>query len=142
MRSLFSSTVAEQVEEVAAMLRSLTDMDVDVVLTGFRGEPWPVPQDPGQVSEVGFVPIADLLDGVEAVVLAGGSGTLTAALGRGLPLVVCPLAFDQFPNAELAVATGAAVRAAPGEVGAAPHAVLADGRYRPYADWRSRRYGR
>lgn len=127
-------TIAHDVDAVAALITSLATVDVDVVLTGRYGAPWPIQADPTQVHQVGFVPLERLLVGVDLVVLAGGSGTVAAALSQGLPLVVCPMVFDQYPNAERAAATGAAVIAtAPADVGTKVREVLADTRYRARA---------
>lgn len=120
-------TIADDAEAVAALVGSLVDLDVDLVLTGHHGRPWPLDVGPGRVRQVGFVPLARLLEGIDAAVVAGGSGTDVGALSRAVPLVVCPLVFDQTPNAERAAETGAAVVAArPEEVGSAVEAVLAD----------------
>jgi len=120
-------TIAHDSEKVAAMMASLAGVDVDVVLTGRYGEPWPIDVDPQQVEQVGFVPLAELLNGVYAVVLAGGSGTVAAALSQGLPMVVSPMVFDQFPNAERVAATGAAIIAtSPDQVGSKVRQILAD----------------
>jgi UDP:flavonoid glycosyltransferase YjiC (YdhE family) len=58
---------------------------------------------------LGFVPLADLLGGVDAVVSAGGTGTVLAALTEGLPLVVRPFLADQPWNAARLAARGVAV---------------------------------
>lgn len=127
-------TIAHNVDAVGALMASLSDLDVDVVLTGRRGAPWPIEVDPRRVQQVGFVPLDQLLRGVDVVVLAGGSGTVTAALSRGLPMVVCPMVFDQFSNAERAADTGAAlVAAAVSEVGPKVAEVLANPSYRTKA---------
>lgn len=79
---------------------------------------------------VGFVPLATLLDDADAVVGTGGMGTVSAALARGLPLVVLPLLADQPVTAERLVEVGAGVRvSAPHEVTAALATVLADGSF-------------
>lgn len=131
---LTPGTIAEDPEAVEAMVRSLADVDADVVLTGFRGGPWPIETDPDRVMQVPFAPMADLLRGIDVVVMAGGSGTTAAALAHGLPLVMSPLVFDQVVNARLAAATGAAVVAgSPAEVGSAVTTVLGNPSYRERA---------
>lgn len=118
-------------EIVAATVASITalDLDIDLVLTGYEGEPWPIEFGP-RVRQVGFVPLAELLGEADAVVAAGGSGTVTAVLGRGLPMVVCPVGFDQFSNAELAAASGAAIHApTPADAGPALRQLLGDSAY-------------
>ncbi len=120
-------TIADDVETVAALVGSLVDLDVDLVLTDRHGQPWPLDVDPERVRQVGFVPLARLLEGVDVAVVAGGSGTIAGTLARGVPMVVLPLVFDQAGNADRAAATGAAIVAtSPEEVGAAVKAVLAD----------------
>jgi len=80
-----------------------------------------------RVRQVGFTPLAELLDGVDAAVVAGGAGTMVGPLARGVPLVVLPLVFDQQVNAERAAAAGAAVIARdPAQVPTAVRQVLID----------------
>ncbi|GAB3605161.1 DUF1205 domain-containing protein [Conyzicola nivalis] len=84
---------------------------------------------PVRIVDVPFRPLAELLEGVDAVVTVGGAGTVLGALTSGVPLVVMPLGADHEINAARAVATGAAVRVStPGEVGPALlRDLLADG---------------
>ncbi len=122
-----TGTIADDVATVAAVVDALVALDVDVVVTGRHGQPWPLKVDPSRVRQVGFEPLARLLDGVDVAVVAGGAGTVVGALARGVPLVVLPLVFDQRENAERAGAVGAAVIAEdPGQVPAAVHRVLTD----------------
>ncbi|MEY9929681.1 UDP:flavonoid glycosyltransferase YjiC (YdhE family) [Catenulispora sp. GP43] len=69
----------------------------------------PAVADDDQVTFVPFTPLDQLLEEADVVVGAGGSGTLLAALGRGLPLVLWPQGADQHINAARAAASGAAV---------------------------------
>lgn len=121
-----------------AMLVSVTStpgLDVDVVATlgpagGSVGDG--VPHD--RVRVVDFVPLSELLDGVDAVVSVGGIGTVLAALSRGIPLVLLPVLWDQPFNAARAAATGAAVViSSPQDAGAAVAEVLGDPRFRAAA---------
>lgn len=124
---LTTGTVADDEQAVAAAVDSLLGVDAEVVLTGRRGAPWPLDVDPGRVHQVGFVPLAELLQDVDVAVVAGGSGTVTGALSRGVPLVVMPLVYDQHVNAERAEATGAAVVVSGADqVGVAVRRVLDD----------------
>jgi UDP:flavonoid glycosyltransferase YjiC (YdhE family) len=84
---------------------------------------------PVRIVDVPFFPLAELLEGVDAVVTVGGAGTVLGALTAGVPLVVMPLGADHEINAARAVAAGAAVRVStPGEVGPALLSdLLADG---------------
>lgn len=131
---LTPGTIAEDPAAIEAMILSLGGIDADVVLTGLRGDPWPIETDPDQVRQVPFAPMADLLRGIDVVVMAGGSGTTAAALAHGLPIVMSPLVFDQVVNARLVSATGAAIVAgSPAEVGPAVKTVLSDPSYRERA---------
>lgn len=122
-----TGTIADDAATVAAVVDALACLDVDVVVTGRHGQPWPLDADSSRVQQVGFTPLARLLDGVDAAVVAGGAGTVVGALARGVPLVVHPLVFDQRVNAERAAAVGAAVIAGdPGQVPAAVHQILTD----------------
>lgn len=124
---LTTGTIADDAATVAAVVDALVSLDVDIVVTGRHGQPWPFDADPSRVQQVGFTPLARLLDGVDAAVVAGGAGTVVGALARGVPLVVLPLVFDQRVNAERAAAVGAAVIAEhPGQVPAAVRRVLTD----------------
>ncbi|MFI5909737.1 glycosyltransferase [Dactylosporangium sp. NPDC051541] len=59
---------------------------------------------------VGFVPMAQLLAAdVAVVVAAGGAGTVLAALGRGLPMVLWPKGAEKPMNAERVAAAGAGI---------------------------------
>ncbi len=122
-----TGTIADDAATVAAVVDALVSLDVDVILTGRNGQPWPLDFTPTRVQQVGFTPLARLLDGVDAAVVAGGAGTMVGALARGVPLVVLPLVFDQQVNAERAAAVGAAVIAQnPAQVPTAVRQVLTD----------------
>jgi UDP:flavonoid glycosyltransferase YjiC (YdhE family) len=71
------------------------------------------------VHEIGFVPLARLLPEVDAVIGAGGSGTVQATLAAGLPMVLRPVLADQ-PWTAQRVAR-AAIRSMP-----TPQAALGD----------------
>jgi UDP:flavonoid glycosyltransferase YjiC (YdhE family) len=60
-----------------------------------------------------------------AVLCHGGAGVLAEALGAGRPLLLLPMHGEQQLNARRAVATGAALALAPGEVAAQLPAALA-----------------
>jgi UDP:flavonoid glycosyltransferase YjiC (YdhE family) len=87
-----------------------------VVTTG-RGAAAPVaPPDGVVVAE--FLPQEHVLPHARAVVFHGGSGTMLGALAHGLPLVVLPQGADQFDNADVCEAAGAAVVVRPDELDA------------------------
>lgn len=71
-----------------------TSADVDLPLDG--------------VHLVRFAPMDLLLTGTDLVVSAGGSGTVLAAMSRGVPLVLWPQGADQPINAARAQAAGVA----------------------------------
>jgi UDP:flavonoid glycosyltransferase YjiC (YdhE family) len=97
------STLAELAPAVAAA-------GVNVVATLGPDQEQP-PDLPGlsEVHWVPFVPLDQLLDGVDLVVAAGGSGTVLGAMSRGVPMVLYPQGTDQPMNAARADAAGVAV---------------------------------
>ena len=114
------------------ILASLASIDVNVIATlGPLGAPESLAVDQSRVRTVGFVPLAQLLDGVSLVVSAGGAGTVLATLSRGLPMVLLPQGADQFINAERVAAAGAGVvLPESGEVGPAVAKLLEDDSFR------------
>jgi UDP:flavonoid glycosyltransferase YjiC (YdhE family) len=81
-----------------------------------------------------FVPLASVLAVCSAVVSQGGSGVMLGALAQGLPQLMLPQGADQFRNAELCTATGAALALAPQEaspaaIGSAVGRLLTEGRF-------------
>lgn len=130
-------TLVDDPALLLAILASVTAVaDVNLVVTfGSQEKADAAPVDRSRILAVGFVPLAQLLEGVSLVVSAGGSGTVLAALSRGLPLVVLPVIADQHLNAERTEAAGVAVTSAgPAAVGAAVRKVLADPSYRTSAE--------
>jgi L-noviosyl transferase len=118
------STSKREPEKLGSLLRSLSTLDVDLVATtsgdasvdGFG-------LDPDRVELVGFLPAAELLDGVSVVVHHGGSGTTFGAAARGVPAVVAPSTPGQLRQAHRLEASGAG-RALPMDE-ASPEAVTA-----------------
>lgn len=89
--------------------------------------------DPG-VRYVPFTPLGQLLDGTDIVIGAGGSGTMLAALSRGLPMVLWPQGADQNINAARAADRGVAVTVAKAtEITDALAVILRDDSYRSAA---------
>jgi UDP:flavonoid glycosyltransferase YjiC (YdhE family) len=83
-------------------------LDVDVIATaGVLARPEDVPVSDPRVQVVPFVPLDELLQGVDLVLTHGGAGTTLAALSRGIPLVVMPQGADQFLQAAAVERTGA-----------------------------------
>lgn len=57
-----------------------------------------------------YIPHADLIPRMDAVVTHGGQGAVTCSLVNGVPLVAVPLMWDQLENARRVEFTGAGVR--------------------------------
>jgi UDP:flavonoid glycosyltransferase YjiC (YdhE family) len=99
---------------VGPLLKSLAGLDVDLSSTlGLDGKAEDYDLDPRRVELVPFVPMAQLLDGVSAVVTHGGAGTTLAALARGIPMIMVPQGADQFIQAERVAASGAGLALTP-----------------------------
>jgi UDP:flavonoid glycosyltransferase YjiC (YdhE family) len=89
-------TVVEDLTLLNAAVRGVLDAGADaLVTTGFIATPEAVEGDPDRIRAVPFAPIGQLLDRVQAVVAAGGSGTALATLSRGLPMAFVPRIANQ-----------------------------------------------
>jgi UDP:flavonoid glycosyltransferase YjiC (YdhE family) len=110
--------------------------DVNLIITlGADADADALDVDRTRVHPVSFVPLARLLDGVDAVVSTAGTGTLLATLAAGLPMVLMPIHADQPWNAERAAQLGVAVAISdPGEAGHAVRTVLSTPSYRTEAE--------
>ena len=75
---------------------------------------------PANVRVERWVPQADLMPHVAAMVCHGGSGTVTMGLAGGVPMAVVPLFADQPWNAERVDAVGAGIA-----LGRGPEAAIA-----------------
>lgn len=87
---------------VGAVVDGVTDsgLDLEVIVTaGVLTRPEDVPVADPRVQVVPFVPLDELLQGVDLVLTHGGAGTTLAALSKGIPLVVVPQGADQFLQA-------------------------------------------
>ncbi|QGN46952.1 glycosyltransferase [Micromonospora sp. WMMC415] len=109
------STAPGAPSALGPVLRSLSALDVDLVAaTGGRpAEEFGL--EPGRVELFSFVPAAELLDGVTAVVHHGGSGTTFGTAARGLPAVVVPGTEGQERQAKRVEAAGAGLALPIGE---------------------------
>jgi UDP:flavonoid glycosyltransferase YjiC (YdhE family) len=97
-----------------AILGALGQLDVDAVITTGSGvDLTPHGPVPTNVRVEQYVPQRFVLDRASLVVSHCGSGTLAAAMERGLPQVTLPLGADQFENARASSAAGLAVDLAP-----------------------------
>jgi UDP:flavonoid glycosyltransferase YjiC (YdhE family) len=121
-------TVVEDPDTLAAVLASLAHLDVNVLAAPHSAADLGAREvDRTRVHLTGFVPMKDLLNGVDVVVSTAGAGTVLSALSAGLPMVLLPMGLDKPVNAERAAAAGAArVVTTSDEVGAAVEKVLAD----------------
>lgn len=118
------STVAgESASTLGPILRSLSTLDVDLVATTGGAAVDDLGVEPGRVELVDFVPSAQLLDGVSAVVHHGGSGTTFGTVARGIPAVVVPGRIGQQRQAYRLQAAGAGLALPMGEQ--TPEAVTA-----------------
>lgn len=92
-----------------AMIESALAADVDLIVTTGPSTTLNLEPDPQRVAVLGFVPLGDLLPQVDAVISVGGIGTVLAAIGAGLPLVLFPRMADQPFNAQQVVRAGVGV---------------------------------
>jgi len=128
-------TTVDDPARLKAVVNALATADVNVVVTlGTQEKADGFECDRSRVSPVAFVPLDQLLEGVDLIVSAAGAGTLLASLSQGLPAVLLPVLAEQPLNAERAAAAGAAlVVRDPEEVGEAAQQVLTDPSYRTAA---------
>ena len=102
-----------------AMLDAFDGQDYEVLLTvGPSANVAALGAVPANVRLESYVPQAGVLSRCDAVVCHGGSGTVLAAYGHGLPLVIAPQGTDQFRNAPFYSRSGAAVVLQPAELDA------------------------
>ncbi|MFE3175910.1 glycosyltransferase [Amycolatopsis sp. NPDC059090] len=118
------------------MVSALRDEPVNVVVTiGQGGDVSRFGEQPDHVRIEQFVPQAQLLPAVDAVVCHGGSATVLGALAHGVPLVISPLASDHFEVAAQVQAAEAGIVADSGDgILDAVQAVLAGRKYRESAE--------
>jgi UDP:flavonoid glycosyltransferase YjiC (YdhE family) len=130
---------AESGDLFERVLRGVAAHDGDVLVTvGSDLDPESLGEQPAQVHVERFVPQADVLPHVAAVVSHAGSGSVLAALGHGLPMVLLPMGADQPWNGDRCDALEVArvldpVSATTADIGEAIAEVLADDRYRTRA---------
>ncbi|AXB48691.1 glycosyltransferase [Amycolatopsis albispora] len=97
-----------------AMIGGVRDAGVDVVATiGRDGDLDRFGTQPGHVRITHFLPQERVLPHAEVVVCHAGAGTVLGALAHGKPLVLTPLATDQFDTAAQVADAGAGVVAEP-----------------------------
>ena len=123
---------------IRAAIQGLADSATQVVATTGRDrDPSQIGLDPfpPNVRVERFVPLSLLFAKARVVVTTGGSGTVTAALCAGIPLVVVPTAWDQPENAWRISDSGAGIRLSVGDctpvrIRDAVQKVLSDPNYR------------
>ena len=122
---LSAGTAVDEPTAMATMAATIADRGVAVVLTGVPPDRLETVSD--RVLVEPFVPLAQVLPHVNAVVTAGGTGTVLGALAAGSPMVVRPFMADQPWNAARVAALGVGVRLRDDErAGEAVEKVLAD----------------
>jgi UDP:flavonoid glycosyltransferase YjiC (YdhE family) len=114
----FGTSMAARQAPIATVLDAARELPVRLVVTlGPDGDPAQFGEQPPNVHLARYIPQTRLLEGCAAVISHGGSGTLFAALARGIPQLCLPMVADQFRNAEACVHAGAGLALAPEEVG-------------------------
>jgi MGT family glycosyltransferase len=103
------------------------------------GPPELVPDPPGNVLVVPWVPMLALLPRLDAVISHGGMNTVSETLAHGLPLVIAPIRHDQPVVAAQVARAGAAIRVPfsrvrPAQLREAVVAILDDPSYRHAAE--------
>lgn len=120
-------TVVDDPTVLEAIVNSLGSADVNVIVATTAGtDHRALAADRAWVHPVGFIPMRQLLRGVDVVVSAAGAGTVSAAAATAVPMVLYPMGLDKPWIAERAEAAGnALVVRNPEEVGPAVRRVLA-----------------
>jgi Protein of unknown function (DUF1205) len=97
------------VEVLSRAIAEIAALDVDVLVTvGPEGEPASLGEMPDNVHVERFVAQSAVLPLIDLVVHHGGTGTVLSAVEVGLPQLLLPQGADQFFNAEILRAAGAA----------------------------------
>jgi UDP:flavonoid glycosyltransferase YjiC (YdhE family) len=100
-------TVFNEPAIFCAFIAGLRDESITLVVTDGRNQdPADYGEQPENVHIERYIPLSLLLAHCHLVVTNGGSGTLTAALAHGLPVVVVPVTADQPENAARCAALG------------------------------------
>ena len=125
---------------LSRVLEGVRDHPGDVlVTTGSEMDPASLGPQPSHVYVERFVPQAEILPHVAAVVSHAGSGSVLGALDHGLPMVLLPMGADQPWNGDRCATLGVArvldpVAATPADIAAAVNEVIADPSYRLAAE--------
>lgn len=89
----------------ASTIRACGELRQRLVVITKYPEQLPSPL-PAHCINVGYVSLRRLFPRLRAVIHHGGAGTIAQAFRAGIPQIVCPMAFDQFINADRVVALG------------------------------------
>ncbi|MEO8288102.1 MAG: glycosyltransferase [Chloroflexota bacterium] len=123
-----------------AVLEGLAGEPINLILTiGHDGDPAEFGPQPANVHIERYIPQSLLLPYCNLVITHGGSGTTKDALTHGLPMVIIPVAADQYANAARSAALGVA-RVVPSDmrtpeaIRAAAREVLGNSLYRQNAE--------
>ncbi|WP_432839240.1 nucleotide disphospho-sugar-binding domain-containing protein [Dactylosporangium sp. CA-092794] len=104
--SMGTVPIPEGVDGLAAALRGLSELDVEVVVSGAGVHD--VPDLPANARRIGWIPHNQVLPTCALFVHHGGSGSSMAALTIGRPQLLMPQMCDQFAIADRLTAAGAA----------------------------------
>ncbi|MCO5971812.1 glycosyltransferase [Actinoallomurus soli] len=121
-------TVVDDPSTLGAILDSLAPLDVNVIVAPHSATDLADRKvDSTRVHLAGFVPMKQLLEGVDVVVSSAGAGSVLSALSAARPMVLFPMGLDKPLNAARAAeARAAVVIDAADQVGDAVAQVLAD----------------
>ena len=99
------------------VLSALEDEPINVIVSvGADNDPSALSPVPENARVVRYIPQAELLAHCSGVIHHGGAGTMFGVLAHGLGSLVLPQSADNFKNADLLEAAGAARVILPGEV--------------------------
>ncbi|MEU4806635.1 nucleotide disphospho-sugar-binding domain-containing protein [Actinosynnema sp. NPDC023587] len=104
-------------EVVLPLLEQVARHGVDIVVAVDDAVAADWPALPAQVSHVGRLPMAQVLQACDALVHHGGQGTALTGLHAGKPQLVLPHIDDQWGNADAVVRSGSGLSFAPHEAG-------------------------
>lgn len=121
-------TVVDDPDVLVTVMDSLAPLDVNVVAAPHSATDLADRRvDTTRVHLAGFVPMRQLLEGVDVVVSSAGAGSVLSALSTARPMVLFPMGLDKTLNAARVAQAGAAVVVeAADQVGDAVAHVLAD----------------
>jgi glycosyltransferase (activator-dependent family) len=101
--------------DVEAVLKELSELDVEVVATLSEAEQAEIGAVPDRVRLVDFVPLRALLPTCAAIVHHGGSGTWASALAAGVPQLIVSNLWDNVFRGKQLAEVGAGVYLPPAE---------------------------